>query len=91
MADGFLRGTGDATGAQGQREIAKEWPAWLILALVWGFSLWALGKLPARVPIHWDLHNQVNGWWIGEIKGQNAEWRKDKERSQGTEPAGWGP
>ena len=29
--------------------------------------------------------------WIGEIKGQNAEWRKDKERSQGTEPAGWGP
>lgn len=62
MADGFLRGTGDATGAKGQREIAKEWPAWLILALVWGFSLWALGKLPARVPIHWDLHNQVNGW-----------------------------
>jgi uncharacterized membrane protein len=33
-----------------------------MLSLSWGFSFWALGKLPARVPIHWDIHNNVNGW-----------------------------
>lgn len=33
-----------------------------MLAALWGFSLWAKGRLPARVPIHWDLAGQVNGW-----------------------------
>ena len=33
-----------------------------MLALLWGGSLLVLQYLPERVPIHWDLHNQVNGW-----------------------------
>ena len=50
MADGFLRESDDSTESQGKREIGKEWPAWLILALSWGFSFWAKGKLPAQCP-----------------------------------------
>jgi len=33
-----------------------------MLTAIWGYSLWIKGRLPARVPIHWDLHGQVNGW-----------------------------
>jgi len=62
MADGFLRESDDSTEPQGKREVGKEWPAWLILALSWGFSFWAMGRLPARVPIHWDLAGHENGW-----------------------------
>lgn len=30
--------------------------------MLWGYSSWIVGRLPARVPIHWDLHGNVNGW-----------------------------
>lgn len=33
----------------------------MLLAL-WGFSLWALGQLPGRVPIHWNFAGEVDGW-----------------------------
>lgn len=62
MADGFLRGTSDPSQPEGGREVRKEWPAWLILAALWGFSLWALWRLPGRVPIHWNFSGQVDGW-----------------------------
>jgi uncharacterized membrane protein len=29
---------------------------------IWSYSFWIMGSLPARVPIHWDLHGKVNGW-----------------------------
>jgi len=41
-----------------------------MLALLWGGSLLVLQYLPERVPIHWDLHNQVNGWgsrWLAAL------------------------
>ncbi len=62
MADDLLRETGRSAEAGPTREIGKEWPAGLMLAALWGFSLWAKGRFPARVPIHWDLAGQVNGW-----------------------------
>jgi uncharacterized membrane protein len=33
-----------------------------MLAVLWGFSLWAMGRLPARVPMHWNFRGEVNGW-----------------------------
>jgi len=29
---------------------------------MWGFSLWALSRLPARVPMHWNVRGEVDGW-----------------------------
>jgi uncharacterized membrane protein len=39
-----------------------DWPVWIVLALDFAFGLWAWRRLPARVPVHWDLHGQPNGW-----------------------------
>jgi uncharacterized membrane protein len=33
-----------------------------MLVAIWGFSLWAMGRLPARVPIHWNFSGEVDGW-----------------------------
>ena len=33
-----------------------------MLMALWGFSLWAMGRLPGRVPIHWNFSGEVNGW-----------------------------
>jgi uncharacterized membrane protein len=62
MADDILRSAGRPAEPERAREVGKEWPAWLMLAGIWGYSLWIMGRLPARVPIHWDLHGHVNGW-----------------------------
>lgn len=62
MDDELLRPVGNGPQAEGRREIAREWPAWLMLVALWGFSLWALGRLPGRVPIHWNISGQVDGW-----------------------------
>jgi uncharacterized membrane protein len=34
----------------------------LLLAAMWGFALAAYSRLPESIPIHWDLHGEVNGW-----------------------------
>lgn len=62
MADDIFQGAGQGSEPERGREITKEWPAWLMLAVLWGFSLWALGRLPGRVPIHWNFAGEVNGW-----------------------------
>ena len=33
-----------------------------MLAGLWGFSLWAMGRLPSRVPMHWNFAGNVDGW-----------------------------
>ena len=41
-----------------------------MLALLWGGSLMVLPRLPARVPLHWNIHNQVDGWggpWLATL------------------------
>ncbi len=30
--------------------------------MLWGFSLWAMGRLPGRVPMHWNFAGEVDGW-----------------------------
>lgn len=33
-----------------------------MLVALWGFSLWAMGRLPGRVPMHWNIRGEVDGW-----------------------------
>jgi uncharacterized membrane protein len=33
-----------------------------MLAGLWGFSLWALARLPSRVPMHWNFKGEIDGW-----------------------------
>jgi uncharacterized membrane protein len=40
----------------------EEWPCWLLLLGVWGFSLWAWPRLPAQVPIHWGISGNPDRW-----------------------------
>lgn len=62
MADELSHATDSTTPSQGRRKIRKEWPAWLILAGLWCFSLWVKGRLPARVPMHWNYRGEIDGW-----------------------------
>jgi uncharacterized membrane protein len=62
MADDFPSSTVDLPIPGTRREIRKEWPAWLILAALWGGSLLMFQRLPARVPVHWNLKGQVDRW-----------------------------
>lgn len=34
----------------------------MILLGLWGFSLFMLQRLPSRVPMHWNLAGEVDGW-----------------------------
>ena len=61
MAHDPVPGSGEPRPDEG-RIILREWPAWLILAALWAGSLLAEPHLPARVPIHWGFHGEVNGW-----------------------------
>lgn len=66
MADEFLdpgrSGREPAPTLVPGRDVRGEWPAWILLAVLWGASLWAVGHLPDRVPLHWDLRGQVDRW-----------------------------
>jgi len=62
MADDLLRMTDTDASSGGRRDIQREWPAWLLLAVLWAFSFWAKGHLPARTPMHWNLQGAVDGW-----------------------------
>ncbi len=61
MADEPVPGT-VPTPAERKREVAREWPAWLILTVLWGASVLAFPRLPGRVPVHWNLQGQVDRW-----------------------------
>ena len=62
LLDLGLPGPVPASAPTSGRDIRGEWPAWLLLAVLWGASLWALGRLPDRVPLHWNLLGQVDRW-----------------------------
>jgi len=66
MVDDVFRVTGGSAEGdapiQKRREVAREWPTWLLLSGLWSFSLWAMKHLPARVPLHWNLQGEVDGW-----------------------------
>ena len=40
----------------------KEWLQWLILAAPFGAAAWLWDKLPERMPIHWGISGQVDGY-----------------------------
>ncbi len=44
------------------RTVRHDWPAWIALALDFAFGLWAWGRMPARVPVHWGISGEPNGW-----------------------------
>lgn len=40
----------------------SRWTAVALLAAAWAFSLWAVPRLPAEVPVHWNLQGEVDRW-----------------------------
>ncbi|HEV7588016.1 MAG TPA: SdpI family protein [Longimicrobium sp.] len=40
----------------------RRWAAPLLLAAMWAFALAVYPRLSARIPTHWNLHGQVDGW-----------------------------
>lgn len=38
----------------------SEWPHWLLLAAMFALSAWSWADAPARIPVHWNLHGQVD-------------------------------
>jgi uncharacterized membrane protein len=45
----------------------SRWLGYVIVALAIGLSLWAFPQLPPRVPSHWSLRGEVNGYssrWV---------------------------
>jgi len=39
-----------------------EWPAWVLLAGTWLLALWGWSAAPDRIPSHWGLSGEVDGW-----------------------------
>lgn len=46
-----------------------RWAAPLLLAAMWASALAVYPRLPERIPIHWNLQGEVDGW------GGRAVWR----------------
>lgn len=45
-----------------------DWPLLLLIALLLGAGVWVYPHLPQRVPVHWGIGGQVNGYgpkWFG--------------------------
>jgi uncharacterized membrane protein len=40
----------------------RKWYPWSLVAAATAFSLAVYNRLPERVPTHWGLHGEVNGW-----------------------------
>lgn len=40
----------------------SRWLGAAVLAAMWAFALAVFGRLPARVPTHWNLQGEVDGW-----------------------------
>jgi uncharacterized membrane protein len=46
-----------------RRRLAREdWPLWVLIPGVLAAGLLLLPRLPARVPVHWNLRGQPDGW-----------------------------
>lgn len=40
----------------------RKWYPWLLVVIAVAFSASVYGRLPARIPTHWDMNGTVNGW-----------------------------
>ncbi|HYW09000.1 MAG TPA: SdpI family protein [Longimicrobium sp.] len=40
----------------------KPWFGWMVAAAMWIFSLAVYSRLPERIPSHWNLAGEVDGW-----------------------------
>jgi uncharacterized membrane protein len=56
-------GTNDITPTYGVAEVAREdWPLLVLFALALAAAAWTYPTLPERVPVHWNVHGEVDGW-----------------------------
>jgi uncharacterized membrane protein len=39
----------------------RKWYPWLLVGIAFGFSIAVYGRLPERIPTHWDARGVVNG------------------------------
>jgi uncharacterized membrane protein len=42
--------------------LREDWPLLVLFALAFAAAAWIYPTLPERMPIHWDMHGNVNGW-----------------------------
>jgi uncharacterized membrane protein len=42
--------------------IKSDWYILLIIFASLAFGLYVYPELPAKIPTHWDIHGQINGW-----------------------------
>lgn len=42
--------------------LQKEWYLLLLIAATFAYGLYVYPQLPAKVPSHWNIHGQVDGW-----------------------------
>jgi uncharacterized membrane protein len=40
----------------------RRWAAPLLLAAMWAFALAVYPRMPERIPTHWNLHGEADGW-----------------------------
>ena len=40
----------------------RRWYPIAVIVAAGSFAFWAHGRLPDRLPVHWGLHGEVNGW-----------------------------
>jgi uncharacterized membrane protein len=52
----------DGTYRVSWKLVRGDWPVFAALLLDLGFHLWALPRLPERVPIHWNAAGQPDNW-----------------------------
>lgn len=39
-----------------------ELPQWLLIGAMFAAAAWAWPQLPDRLPVHWNIHGEVDGW-----------------------------
>jgi uncharacterized membrane protein len=60
IANGYAFENGG--GAMKFLSIRRDWPALVLVALMFAASAWAWPLAPDRVPTHWGLSGEPNGW-----------------------------
>lgn len=50
-----------------RRTLSGDWPVLVLLALDVGFALWLWPKMPVRVPTHWNIAGQPDGFGPGWV------------------------